>query len=402
MARAAGVERGESVGSTSALPLPARPFPTQATHTAAKPVDVHDLSKEPRCFWALLATPEEGAPKHAAPYFVYVDPTAQQHLGTAASRLVHRPLTEFVREKERSHAEEDVARILESRTLFGSVTRCAFATLPSMRRTLLSEDPPKPAYAPTDIVLNMVGERLALGFFHVIQDTDAPAASCCGQVQEPFDAKQAQQLWDVLYAELRPSTQAARVRYVFQILASGVDRQILFSWPLPGPPAEASEGAAYPANEFAGLVQGVAPSTTTTSCTQRFRASHTLTSLERVRSVASVLIPYGSITLACFQVGSDRPSTDTSPAIPKRPPVRARPAELPTWAAHTHAPTLPVATDAPGALLRGLGQVPTSHRGQESQDTAANQNKVCSSCGRRDSPEWRRGPTGHKTVRVRI
>lgn len=137
----------------------------------------------------------------------------------------------------------------------------------------------------------------------------------------------------------RPSSPQPCPPYVFQILTMPPNEEmpeVLFSWP---PPrlyrTEAQQGSqrdqhsfheafgdgSYFADEFARLAQGVraSPSARTedgsaarngdpgtiqdganTSCTRRFRAQHTLTSEGMLRSIETVLVPYGSIMFACF------------------------------------------------------------------------------------------------------
>lgn len=427
-----GLARGPVAGSE---PAPPCPFPMKPENEGEAPhalpmAAAHAVEPRapPRCFWALLSAGPEPSTSEAAPnalHFVYVDPDVQKQLGSVAPALVQRRFTDFVHTDERAHARDDLAQIVQSRTLFGSVTRCRYATISHIQQMLSSGQPMAAsdgAFVSTDVVVNMVGERLALCFFHTITEPERPLSSICGTSLHAFDASQSQKLWYQLHAahqgRLRP------VRYVFQVLANAPQRTILFSWPPPQLEDSNVHSADYFAEDFARLVQGIhagqaVRNMQSTSCTQRFRASHTLTSAGSLRGIASVLIPYGSVMLACFQVTSDRPNPST--ASPEAPPEARRselseiaangvpqasshqPSREKDWKTETHA-TIPVdSANARSALLQPSDNDLDSSRGNVATlaavAAAASQTKTCSSCGKSNSPEWRRGPSGHKTVR---
>ena len=90
------------------------------------------------------------------------------------------------------------------------------------------------------------------------------------------------------------------------------------------------------------------------TCMHRLRASHRLTSKQATFSVTSVLVPCASIVLACFQIAQQQAS-----------PLAAASS---SW-----------------SDLEASRQVDVSV-------------SMCTSCGRTDSPEWRRGPSGLKTL----
>ncbi|CAO1632308.1 unnamed protein product [Parajaminaea phylloscopi] len=313
-----------------------------------------------RCYWALLAS-------HSSttnPYdltFVYCDPVLQSHLGTEADHLIGKSFFDWVHPAEKERAQTDLQTIVTSRTLFGSVTRCRYTRVPAIRKVFGNPNPPiapeshmyvdDDLWLPIDVVLNMVGDSLALCFFHAIinksvHDNDEVAktdwTNWCGRSPELFDAEQCHKLWSYVQSTQmykRPSDPAVTPPYVFQILtAPPADEtpEILFSWPPPrlyrkgSRPGsrrdeasfqESFEDGSYFADEFARLAQGIrtAPSARTedgsaarngdpgtiedganTSCTRRFRAKHVLTSEGMVRSIETVLVPYGAIMFACF------------------------------------------------------------------------------------------------------
>ena len=130
---------------TAQAPSPgACPFPLTlggaAPASAAPPAAAPPPDGELRCFWALLSTgATAGAQAEVSGgvhddeqelFFVYVDPTAQRHLGADADGILGRSFLEFVQPDERQQAREDIHKIIQSRTLFGSVTRYVWRPLP--------------------------------------------------------------------------------------------------------------------------------------------------------------------------------------------------------------------------------------------------------------------------------
>lgn len=242
----------------------------------------------------------------------------------------------------------------------------------------------------------------------------------CGNVNQTFDARQSQQLWHQLCRE--QEKEPLPLHYVFQVLGRTPQRRILFSWPPPRMGKNDVDPEGYHAEDFARLVQGIHAGQVVnpgqpTSCTQRFRASHSLTTAGRIRGISSVLIPYGSVVLACFQVTSDRPSSEQATPVSRRQEVADNKTAEPSdhshaagnendWKSETHA-TIPLdSANARSALLQRVQRSPDIGTPNGNVATlaavaaATTQTKTCSSCGKSNSPEWRRGPSGHKTVCV--
>lgn len=423
-------ERPAPAGSTqTTLPCP---FPmsvegSEEATTSSQPNSSREESYiPPRCYWALLSFgTESSAPEtpRGMLRFVYVDPDIQEQLGSAAPFLIDRPFTDFVHTEERVHAHDDLSRIIQSRTLFGSVTRCRFASIPLLRRVLTGgqlESASPTEFTSTDVVVNMVGDRLALCFFHAVLAPGEQHSMSCGNVNQTFDARQSQQLWHQLCRE--QEKEPLPLHYVFQVLGRTPQRRILFSWPPPRMGKNDVDPEGYHAEDFARLVQGIHAGQVVnpgqpTSCTQRFRASHSLTTAGRIRGISSVLIPYGSVVLACFQVTSDRPSSEQATPVARRQEVADNKTAEPSdhshaagnendWKSETHA-TIPLdSANARSALLQRVQRSPDIGTPNGNVATlaavaaATTQTKTCSSCGKSNSPEWRRGPSGHKTVCV--
>ncbi|WFD30329.1 hypothetical protein MSPP1_001347 [Malassezia sp. CBS 17886] len=432
-----------------ALPIPLSPFPMLADGGDVPPPPDTEPSTSSqagadsarrRCFWALLYL-ERASGGAAAPVlrFLWVDPDAQRVLGATAAQLTGRPVVDFVRKEDRTQAQSDMQKISGERTLFGSVSRCQYATLDTMRRRLRhgAADMAREAdarggewadagaphtYVDTDLVVNWVGRDLALCFFHTVTDTSRePKHAWCGNRAGVFDAAQAQALWAQLYAHASASAQDGELEYVFQVLARRPRREILFSWPPPAETRAETHAAPYSAHDFARLMHGIHrnDSSSATGCTQRFRASHSLTSVGRARHIASVLIPYGSVVLACFQVEGDGNSVAHAAKRARSgdaADVHARTADdgagggrADVWKTESHA-AVPLPQAVQDSLLRIGGPVPFGAQSDAAAvdgnvatlaavaAAAAAQAKKCASCGKSNSPEWRRGPSGHKTL----
>ncbi|UZJ55929.1 hypothetical protein CBS101457_005249 [Exobasidium rhododendri] len=299
-----------------------------------------------RCSWAILSTTTKRLS------FMYVDPTFSRNLSSEACAIVGTSFFDYIHPEERDRAEIDMKNIIDSRTLFGSVTRCRYSRNHRIRKVLSAAHPTSAAsnneeagheegdYLAIDIVVNWIGDDMALCFFHAImdeslQDNDevnkTAWSNWCGIQTGLYDQEECQNVWRSIKQDRSLSRSKTGPEYVFQILSAvplqetqsstAASSDILFSWPpprlFPQPTKAATSSAAatnfadgsYFVDDFARLAQGVnlltvkrEVSDANTSCTRRFRAKHTLTSEGMIRSVESVLIPYGSIVLACFSV----------------------------------------------------------------------------------------------------
>ncbi|PWN50611.1 hypothetical protein IE53DRAFT_87207 [Violaceomyces palustris] len=502
-----------------------------------------------RCYWAILTTPPGPTPEDSVMRpqedlrFVYLDPVLQHHLDAQADAMVGSSFFDYVHPEEKDRASDDMKKIVESRTLFGSVTRCRYSRIPRIREMLGAIDPPRDEeahkyveddnFVAIDIVINWIGDDMALCFFHAIidkgpEDNDennrTDWTNWCGTPAEAFDVEQCAKMWMQVKARKDLTPDPSGPAHVFQVLQAGETGDVLFSWPPPRLfPKDASEVAisgseaityndgSYFADDFARLAQGVsiAPgssqlSDANTSCTRRFRAKHTLATEGLIRSIESVLIPYGHIVLACFNTtfqqqlpradprlfehakasveaaqGRTRKAEDDASGPNKRardanwnsqdaaqnliyhsqqqqqqfarPEAGENSASEAQWNGHNFdSSSLDPALGSLNSLANASLGYASYHGGEEAQNgqnpqqngtshgnagfntsgrpgydernppmsglggandpggsvatlaavaaAAAAQTKSCTGCGTSNSPEWRRGPTGHKTL----
>ncbi|SOV07127.1 uncharacterized protein UDID_01348 [Ustilago sp. UG-2017a] len=539
---------------------------------AAKELDHLPLIKshvelgKTRCYWALLSANHSkgnGATGEKL-HFVYLDPILQQHMAEQAQGMIGSDFYDYVHPEERDRVSDDMQKIVESRTLFGSVTRCRYSRVPRIRELLGAVKPPRDPdadryvedenFVAIDIVINWIGDNMLLCFFHAIIDKGAEDndeehksdwTNWCGTPPGSFTLRQCDTIWKQVKARPREIVPESGPVHVFQVIEAGGDGRLLLSWPPPrlfsnDPEAQLMtqsdktvfRDGSYFADDFARLAQGVsiapgssALSDANTSCTRRFRAKHTLTTEGKVRSIESVLIPYGGVILACFhttfqqqlpqpdpkmvlqaratlQAQTERrksvddapqgspnkrvktdgsaeqvkpngnayqaPASPTTPSAPTpptaslpkaatsaspqmplsttkapavngfqppsshhsakaanvhtpkppaakyvKPAVKSESSGLSALAnpslLYANAPTKPSSTPAnsarPATTERTTPSTPSAATNGQSVPTPAgdspgahNPNKACTGCGKVNSPEWRRGPSGHKTL----
>lgn len=371
---------------------PTCPFPMDVdtglpTDLVAPTVSSPPARAPVQCAWAVCLDTRDGL------QYLYVDPCASLELASVAPKLQHRSLVDFVAPEERPRMLTQLRTMAQTRTLFGSVIRCRYASMASIRAELHGWAPIH--YVVTDLVVNRLGPHLALCFFHQVGADEM--ASVCGMPPGMLSLAEVHRLWHELYGAA-PEAEKEPVSYVFQVLSTVSPRQLLSSWPPP---------TLYDACALAKLVQQatIKPEAT---CTERLHATHTLPMAGHTRSVESVLVPCGSIVLACFFV---RPlNLDEARPAPRRasPVNEVEPAASPIRAVAqaAPAPSLPSSTSVPPQAQPIAPH--DSHKEEAPAQlavptvTTPSWTKSCTSCGRSDSPEWRRGPSGHKTVRTSL
>ncbi|KAJ9479750.1 hypothetical protein PHBOTO_003256 [Pseudozyma hubeiensis] len=507
-----------------------------------------------RCYWALLSADysKGKGPTGDRLQFVYLDPVLQQHMDQQAASMVGSDFYDYVHPEERERVIDDMQRIVESRTLFGSVTRCRYSRIPHIRELLGAVNPPRDpeadryveddSFVAIDIIINWIGDGMLLCFFHAIidkaaEDNDEQNKSdwtnWCGNPTGSFTQHQCDTIWKQVKATPREAFPESGPDHVFQVIEAGEDSKVLLSWPPPRlfsrqvdadllaqSDTTAFKDGSYFADDFARLARGVsiAPGSSSlsdanTSCTRRFRAKHTLTTEGKVRSIESVLIPYGGVILACFHTTfqqalpppdselvsqtqterrkaedqgagnspnkrqrmenedmSEGPTVATSkvgklstytqpnttasvpssvasptpkpqdrssashdghavqsngqsskaanghaprPAVSKhqRPAIKSEggginlytnaPVKAPSTPTNTARPAAERKSSTPvqkGANGHANGVSPASPAAEPTGDYAPGSDKACTGCGKVNSPEWRRGPSGHKTL----
>ncbi|KAJ3776065.1 hypothetical protein FB446DRAFT_722680 [Lentinula raphanica] len=278
--------------------LPSRP----AQSSFSSPQSPNILQK--RCYWALLSADLE---------FMYLDPALQSDLG---GTVVGRSLLEFVHPEEQSTAELDLRLVLQSKTVYGSITHVRFSRLSRIRRVLRENFSPSDEshldedFMAANLVINLACEGLILCFIHSTSDAN-PVSDNDEHVQSSWSNWcttsfiNEDQLQILSRSLLMCAPQSSHGR-VFQILANTSARPSLLTWP---PPQEGSSDKAI--TDLAKSVDLARSSASIhqakTNCTRRFKAFQKLHGTE----VESVYIPHGSVIFACHKL-STSPSSPTS------------------------------------------------------------------------------------------
>ncbi|KZV83131.1 hypothetical protein EXIGLDRAFT_684196 [Exidia glandulosa HHB12029] len=321
---------------------PARPLNGRARYLQPQPASSSSQAKslprvgQTRCYWALLSHELE---------FLFLDPVLAHHLGPQKDGLMGRSLLEFVHPDERDSAANDLAGVLESKTLHGSVTRMRYCRLSKIRKLLgfkgVPDVPPvmtpvfyDDSYMACDLVINLASDGLVLCFIHAVvditpQDNDEVQrtewTNWCGTLAGGIAPDLASFLHHQLDRILAPRNGNPYDR-VFQILDNAQERAVVFSWP----PEVNREDYARLAHDIQmqfnpppgeSDVKHAPDNGAKTSCTRRYKAQQWLVFRDGLeREVESIFIPYGCIIFACHKTVNVR--------TPSQPPAQQQPQNM--------------------------------------------------------------------------
>ncbi|KAF8526027.1 hypothetical protein BU17DRAFT_62559 [Hysterangium stoloniferum] len=342
-----------------------------------------------RCYWALL---------NAGLEFLYIDPVLHSHLGPQADAIIGKSLLEFVHPDEHASAQQDLGKVLESRTLHGSVTRVRYSRLGRTRTRLGYTGPPDTFqdedkvsfdenYMACDLVINWAAEGLVLCFIHAVtdmsphdNDENNPTnwTNWCGtpDMGDQDSGKLYRALLNTISHHSHGTVPPTRV---FQILKNSTDRPALFSWPAQG----------YISGDYGQLandvqIGGANGSDAKTSCTRRYKALQVLNSADgSVRDAESIFIPHGRIIFACHKTAPHSPRGHPSsyPTMYQSPQdFYDSPGQVPYY------PTVPSQLDS----YTGPGGHPYTYSAHSKAGKSHTQSPLPGSSGR-SSPDGVRG-----------
>ncbi|ORX52758.1 hypothetical protein DM01DRAFT_1408088 [Hesseltinella vesiculosa] len=304
----------------------------------------------PSCFWTLLSAPSMT--------FLYIPSSlghreAMKDTGINIESLVAgQSIFDLVHPDEYAIAKHDLSIFLRRNTLAGAITRCrlrSFGSLASIKHPSLSNSIAA-TWDVVDVITYVVAEDTVLAFFH---RPDQKPPMPCGETS--FTTTDLEAIQERLTTRTYPLS-----KRVFQIYESK-DQSLVFSWP----PSTISM------QTFKDTREPFQYNPVSSSC-MRHTQSHAKLGNDLVESLN---IAYGSLIFCLFEV-------DQSP-----PPLYARASSEPL--SQTVPPT-PMTQHGSSALAT-LPMDPSFYYRRPSQ-------KQCTRCGAMESPEWRRGPSGHKTL----
>ncbi|KAF9542573.1 hypothetical protein EC957_001866 [Mortierella hygrophila] len=193
-----------------------------------------------------------------------------------------------------------------------------------------------------DVVMNVVSDEVVLGFFHIDGQglyKGFWSNGICGESKESLPTLAPEILRDLQESLKTRNSKASgshgslsdnssppsspprkpsdsKTKRIFQLYDSH-NRNLLLTWPEPGPNSPDAGTMAYNPELYTQIVKShhiPSDALDNTTCLKRFCSKHALPSLspshpEPSYQVESVFIPYGHIIFACFQTS---PSTPTS------------------------------------------------------------------------------------------
>ncbi|RIA92630.1 hypothetical protein C1645_820466 [Glomus cerebriforme] len=299
------------------------------------------------CFWALLSQKDLS--------FVYLSPWLSKTLGAENDLLLGTSFFDYFHPEEQEFARHDLSELVKKKTISCSVTRCQYNTIQTIRKRLqqsmvsskssfkqmpsqyspASSTMTSPNFTPIasqtiqrsnddeyivmDVGMNVVSQDIVLACFHsddVKQSNSNGVSGTCGETE--FTKEEVNKLTSLMRKHLAnkvqtpPSTPFPENFYnnetpnrIFQIL-DRKSRTLIFTWP------DSNSNISYNKYDFSRLIfdsntlmrNNSIKKTDVESpnCLRLMSDKHIILTSGIYRQVESVIIPYGDIIFACFQI----------------------------------------------------------------------------------------------------
>ncbi|KAF0470738.1 gata transcription [Gigaspora margarita] len=283
------------------------------------------MSSMINCFWSLLSLRDLS--------FVYISPWLSKALGPDHDLLLGTSVFDYFHPQDRELARRDLSEFVKMKTITCSITRCRYNNVSAIKKRLQSQTSSNKGFSPSKLTyqdddsdyiimhlgMNVVSHDIVLACFH---PDDAKPSSClqnsCGEIEFTKD-------------ELNKLSSLLREHST-----------IGFS-KVQTPPA-----TPFPENKsFSGdRIDVQSP-----NCLKLISNKHTIMSPSGdSQQVESVMIPYGIIIFACFQILPSTSSTVSSFGSPPFKPQKSlsAPCSPPTINGNTKRPRSP--NSSPGSL----------------------------------------------------
>ncbi|KAI8148296.1 hypothetical protein BJV82DRAFT_261764 [Fennellomyces sp. T-0311] len=352
------------------------------------------------CLWSLL--------DNASLHVIYASPAIANDM---RSFMMQRSLLDLMHPDEVELARLDLARFVQSKSLHGSVTRCRLRNLlgykPSSDASCAGSDA---HWLVVDVVLYAATDRQLLAFFHVDPGSLSIRHSvACGETYFN-DADSNELVRSIMDSPSSPTNNNSTQRFLH--IFDSRTKTSLLSWP----------ERYHHETTLASLLNH----TSNASC---FSSSHQRTPIGTLAFADHIIIPYGCIT---FVLTHDATAAQANSFVPQQrlAPLSHNanePCKLPGL--HTTLPHLaeesffgsaPIKRHHASLLFDGVSKpfIPYARRNvhqdvidppqqpqrkrrhsssPKTHHPSVAQNR-CESCGTDSSPEWRKGPSGHKTL----
>ncbi|KAI8099125.1 uncharacterized protein BX664DRAFT_354599 [Halteromyces radiatus] len=388
------------------------------------------------CFWALLSLPD---------YEILYLPTSimntrvDQH--SIKDLLLGKPFINFIHPDERSLAKNDFNKFTDLDTLAGAVTRCRLRKLDCIARYHHQDRGTDLDWIVVDVIMYTAAENIILAFFHCDQGYPACPHTLCDDEKETeingmhclpslFQRYNDNRIIGHMsnHQELSIGTLRA-----FQ-LYNNVTQNTIMTWPtkeqLPASYdniVDAIQDDFYNAIQQHQLYPTSRNKVSSTSCTYHTRStSNILLDRHGILRFEKILIQYGQLIFAVFRISSPRSSSPDHHHHPLPQPIISSPSlsSITTSSSPITSSSSPIITTTNTTTttttttmnsMKSLTTIDTdndhvpSKRNSPSSSSPSssssrswrirpNEKKRCESCQTSQSPEWRRGPSGHRTL----
>ncbi|CAG8438606.1 9716_t:CDS:2 [Diversispora eburnea] len=420
-------------------------------------------SSPPICFWSLLSI--------KTLCFVYISPWLSKALGSEQNLLLGTSFFDYFHPEEQALARRDLSEFVKKKSLTCSITRCQYNNVSSMRRKLQQssimnspQSPPQNSFKNVSSISTTISndyEIMNVGMYVVSHDIVLACFNSdllYNSGESEFTKEELNKLFTFLHKHSLTERIPQEIfleepNRIFQILDTN-SKDLLFTWPDPTIPGSHKVlDVSYNKEDFSRLLL----EDNITNCLQSVHDKRVLLLKSgKYSQVESVIIPYGDIIFACFQILPSsssvvsislggpsiiRPKAKSAPCSPAtnicistkrlRSPgevnnIRYFPSltnefnldqrsskrqrhqliDIPNKKELEFVPLLPPKTyqqlqyppSIPPPTPSLLLTQPKEQPHQQNINANAAHGKKCESCHTSSSPEWRRGPTGHKTL----
>ncbi|KAI9260026.1 hypothetical protein EDC94DRAFT_611511 [Helicostylum pulchrum] len=339
------------------------------------------------CFWALLSLE-----KFEYIYLPDYITDTQIALGkTPADILLCQSLLQFIHPDEFALAKTDLMNFTRIKTLAGAVTRCR---LKSIKSTIYQEyghdRNTKEEWVITDVVMYTATNNTILTFFHS-HELDNDNTTCCGSRQVLNEPSTLQNL-------LNATTLEDPIR-IFQIYDTQT-KQLIISWPGCLDDTITKLATLLTEKEMDKRMEYPLLKTDTACTHHSHSSSHQILDPFGLCQIERIIITYGSLTFSSFQFTPViENSTSTYHHYMYMTPhnyqdfkrksnindILNNPTSSACLLNTTYSPAKKYSEETKSPL-------PKAWRGRFGA-----YEKKCENCQTSTSPEWRKGPTGHKT-----
>ncbi|SAM09093.1 hypothetical protein [Absidia glauca] len=355
------------------------------------------------CFWALLSSPDYE--------FLYLptlimNTTVDHH--SIKELLLGRPFIDLIHPDERPLAKSDFDKFTDLNILAGAVTR--LRKLDCIARYNKHDRGNDLDWIIVDVIMYTAAENVVLAFFHCDQGYPAcPHALCDYEKETEIDGMAClpplfQRYHDNFHTNGHVSShqeQTIGTLRAFQ-LYNNVTRNIVMTWPTKEHlPSHYNNIVDAIHDDFYHAIQHQRdhhPSSPryepNTPCTHHTRSTSNLI-LEGHGSLRfeKILIQYGQWTFAVFKIFSPPPSSTQPPSPVDLSSSYSRiSSPSPSSGSSSYSPTLP------SSYLPQTSENDKRRSPPKSWRIRPHEKKLCESCHTSQSPEWRRGPSGHRTL----